>query len=70
MHASDSGRRPSSSRGTGYGLARALCRLVERWGIRRTNPDFWVYADFMNRHNRNNDPVTAGLLDLSRYENR
>jgi len=32
MHASDSGRRTAASRGTGYGLARAVCRLVERWG--------------------------------------
>jgi len=45
-------------------------RLVERWGIRRTNPDFWVYADFMNWLHRSNDPVNAGLFDLSRYENR
>ena len=52
------------------GDAADALRLVERWGIRRTNPDFWVYADFMNRLHRNNDPVTAGLFDLSRYENR
>jgi hypothetical protein len=45
-------------------------RLAQRWGIRRTNPDFWVYADFMNRLHRKIDPVTAGLFDLSRYENR
>ena len=52
------------------GDAADALRLVERWGIRRTNPDFWVYADFMNRLHRNNDPVTPGLFDLSRYENR
>ncbi len=47
-----------------------MTRLVERWGIRRTNPDFWTYADFFNRRHLLQDPVTAGLFDLNRYENR
>ena len=45
-------------------------RLVEAYGIRRTNPDFWVYSDFFNQYHRRENPVTAGVFDLNRYENR
>ena len=42
-------------------------RLVERYGVRRTSPEFWALADwFQNRHT-NEHAVEAGILDLSRY---
>ena len=45
-------------------------QLVEIYGIRRTHPNFWGYSDFFNRQHRLSNPVTAGLFDLGRYENR
>ena len=44
--------------------------LLAHYGIHRTNPEFWTYADAFNRQHRQENPVTAGLLDLNRYENR
>ncbi|GAB6047591.1 fatty acid cis/trans isomerase [Methyloparacoccus murrellii] len=45
-------------------------RLAADFGVRRTRPDFWNYADFFNRRHLGQSPLTAGLFDLSRYENR
>ena len=45
-------------------------QFFEAYGIRRTRPNFWQYADFFNRQHRLSQPVTAGLFDLGRYENR
>jgi hypothetical protein len=44
--------------------------LSERFGVRRTNAGFWDYSDFFNRRYRRKYPITAGLFDLNRYENR
>lgn len=44
--------------------------LADDFGIRRGNPAFWDYADFFNRRYRRENPLTAGLFDLNRYENR
>ncbi|MCQ4297370.1 fatty acid cis/trans isomerase [Pseudomonas stutzeri] len=44
-------------------------RLVERWGIRRSHPDFWRYFNDLTRYLEETDPVEAGVLDMSRYEN-
>ncbi|WP_341705901.1 fatty acid cis/trans isomerase [Halopseudomonas sp.] len=46
-----------------------LTRVVERWGVRRTNPAFWeVMADF-RRYAEETDPSQAGLFDVNRYQN-
>ena len=45
-------------------------QLFATYGIGRTQPNFWQYADFFNRQHRLSQPVTAGLFDLGRYENR
>lgn len=45
-------------------------RLVTDFGVRRTHPDFWRYTDFFNQYHLRESPVTAGLFDLNRYENR
>lgn len=44
--------------------------LAESFGVRRTNAGFWDYSDFFNTRYRRQYPVTAGLFDLNRYENR
>lgn len=44
--------------------------LVEKYGIRRTNPEFWKISDwFYEKHLRDNT-IAAGLFDLNRYKNR
>jgi hypothetical protein len=44
--------------------------LAESYGVRRTSGRFWEYSDFFNRRYRERNPVTAGIFDLNRYENR
>jgi hypothetical protein len=44
--------------------------LVDNYGVRRTDGRFWEYSDFFNRRYREGNPVTAGIFDLNRYENR
>jgi hypothetical protein len=42
-------------------------RLVEQFGIRRTNPAFWKVADWFQERHAYAQPVESGILDLSRY---
>jgi len=44
--------------------------LVNRYGVRRSDPEIWRISDWLHAELRRRDPVTAGILDLSRYENR
>ncbi len=44
--------------------------FVARYGIRRTNEDFWLHADWFNQQYLREQPVKAGIFDLSRYQNR
>ncbi|MEW6039241.1 MAG: fatty acid cis/trans isomerase [Pseudomonadota bacterium] len=44
-------------------------KLAERFGVRRANPGFWKVSDWFNRRHLEANPVTAGWLDLSRYDN-
>jgi hypothetical protein len=53
--------------------------MVERFGVRRTNPRFWKVADwFQEQHTKEqralakslNQSVESGILDLSRYSDR
>ena len=43
--------------------------IVERWGIRRSNPQFWHYFHDIGQYINETDPVEAGVLDMNRYEN-
>ena len=43
--------------------------FVNLYGIRRTNPDFWELADWFQERIARDQPVKAGLFDLSRYQN-
>jgi len=47
----------------------AFERIVERWGIRRTHPDFWTHFNDLTRYLYETDPVEAGVLDMNRYQN-
>ncbi|WP_298189314.1 fatty acid cis/trans isomerase [uncultured Pseudomonas sp.] len=47
----------------------AFERVVERWGIRRTHPEFWRYFHDMAAYIQHTEPVEAGVLDMNRYEN-
>lgn len=47
----------------------AFEKIVERWGIRRTHPQFWTWFHDLNRYIKEQDPREAGVLDMNRYEN-
>jgi hypothetical protein len=44
-------------------------KVVERWGIRRTHPEFWRYFHDLSAHIRETEPIEAGVLDMNRYQN-
>lgn len=44
--------------------------FVMRFGIRRTNEDFWRHADWFNRRYAQEQPLLWGVYDLNRYQNR
>ena len=43
--------------------------IVRRWGVRRSNPNFWTLFHDLTEHIREHDPVEAGVLDMNRYQN-
>lgn len=46
-----------------------LTTVADRWGVRRTHPEFWtVFHDFTT-YQRETEPLEAGILDMNRYEN-
>ncbi|WP_044874601.1 fatty acid cis/trans isomerase [Pseudomonas sp. LFM046] len=47
----------------------AFDKVVERWGIRRTHPQFWSYFHDLAAYIRDTEPVEAGELDMNRYQN-
>ncbi len=44
--------------------------LVERYGVRRTNPNFWKSSDWFYKKHLHDNNEFAGLFDLNRYKNR
>ena len=44
--------------------------LLNHFGIRRTNPDFWFVSDAIANLNKQNRPRESGILDYNRLENR
>ena len=44
-------------------------KVVDRWGIRRSHPQFWFYFHDLDAYIRETEPVEAGILDMNRYEN-
>ena len=45
-------------------------RLLDNFGIRRSNPNFWAFSDKLNQQFMQNHPVDSGWLDYNRLENR
>ena len=44
--------------------------FIDRYGVRRTDPEFWELADWFQQEYARNKPVQSGLFDLNRYRNR
>jgi len=44
--------------------------FVEQYGVRRTNPSFWLLADWFQDYYATSEPELSGLFDLNRYHNR
>ncbi|CAH0303729.1 fatty acid cis/trans isomerase [Pseudomonas brassicacearum] len=49
--------------------APAFERIVERWGIRRSHPQFWQYFHDLSQYIQETEPVESGVLDMNRYQN-
>lgn len=47
----------------------ALRKAVERWGIRRSSPNFWGVLESIKDYVRRKDPTYAGVFDVSMYLN-
>jgi hypothetical protein len=45
-------------------------RLVDEYGVRRTDPIFWKHSDALHAAWRREAPVEYGVLDFGRVENR
>ncbi|MDY6944691.1 MAG: fatty acid cis/trans isomerase [Pseudomonadota bacterium] len=45
-------------------------QLLDRFGMRRTDPEFWKLSDTILEDYARSEPLTSGILDYSRYENR
>lgn len=43
--------------------------LAQRWGIRRTHPDFWSILHSITAWQAERQPREAGIFDVNRYEN-
>jgi hypothetical protein len=46
-----------------------LDNFYSKYGVRRTNPEIWLQADWFNQQHSKYRGLSAGLLDMSRYEN-
>lgn len=44
--------------------------VVDTYGIRRSNSDFWAHSDAFHEAYRKLSPLTYGVLDYNRFENR
>ncbi len=44
--------------------------FVEHYGVRRTNPLFWELSDWFSDNYKKHKPISSGLFDLNRYQNR
>ncbi len=44
-------------------------QFVNRYGVRRTHPEFWALADWFQDLQARRKPILSGLFDLNRYQN-
>lgn len=45
-------------------------RTLDKWGVRRSEKDFWLFSDWLHDWYRSHQPLQAGVIDLNRFENR
>ncbi|MEH6651387.1 MAG: fatty acid cis/trans isomerase [Motiliproteus sp.] len=45
-------------------------RLLDNYAVRRTDPDFWQFSDWLQGYYQQREPIVSGLLDYNRLENR
>lgn len=45
-------------------------KLLDRFAIRRSSPEFWPFSDLIHQWYKQDQPVEFGLLDYNRFENR
>lgn len=45
-------------------------QLLDRFGVRRSSPDFWSFSDKVHAWYKQDQPIEFGLLDYNRFENR
>lgn len=50
--------------------AAGYSRLVDSFGIRRTDNRFWLHSDRVHHNYQQSEPLNFGLLDYNRLENR
>ncbi|MGC1507309.1 fatty acid cis/trans isomerase [Ketobacter sp.] len=43
-------------------------KLIDQWGIRRSNPEFWKNFHSMTQYLDQHRPMQSGIFDLNRYE--
>ncbi len=44
--------------------------FMQNYGVRRTNAAFWPYSDRLHQRYLQVEPISSGILDYSRFENR
>ncbi len=44
-------------------------QITQRWGVRRSHPQFWYYFHDLSRYIEETEPLEYGVLDMNRYEN-
>ena len=54
----------------GVGSEEAYSALLDKYGVRRTDKNFWQFSDKLNQNFRQHHPISAGWLDYNRLENR
>ena len=48
----------------------SYARLLDSFAVRRSNPDFWQVSDKLHQLHFQDDPITYGLFDYNRLQNR
>ena len=46
-----------------------MTAIVERWGVRRSSPEFWPVLNSVTEFMERTTPRRAGILDINRYKN-
>jgi len=49
---------------------KAYEKMLDTFGVRRTNPDFWLFSDKLHQSFMQHEPIRGGWLDFNRLESR